>query len=274
MAFLDSFLKYNPVSAVPYFIGDQLDITGANSRRSLDEYQGNAANARNASKAKQYELLGQMRGPVTTPQMEARIKALEEESKAGPLSTDPYFQGARTQVARGGAAELAAVNNQHTGRDVEGGFSNTGSIQDVYDRLGGQLANLGQQQTVMKSQKRDAASELRQGISDAQIAHDNALTQASMAIESGDSTAAQDAMARAYAAKEQIKNNSRQLMLGIGSLGIQAMTGGQAKGVSAPMENPAGGGGYASQNYWQNQVNSPLSPNQGATYMTWNQMKK
>lgn len=258
---LGKFLKYNPASAIPYAIGDELDVLGVHSQERLDEYQRQQAEARRASKEQQLSLLGQMRGPQVTPQMEARIRALEEQSKPQPLATDPYMQAERTQLVSGGARELASVQNKQRAYGVEGGYRNIGSAADIYDRLGTQLAQLAQRQSEMKDVKAQQAAQLRQGIADAKIAYENSLVQARMAIEAGDAQAAQQAMAQAYAAREQIKNNTRQLILGIGSLGVTALTGVPSK--QPQTENPAESMQSPvfvpqSSSYWSQKYETPL----------------
>jgi len=256
-----------------------LDVTGGGARGRLSEYEQNMARLRGESKQKQLQMLSQLKSPTVTPQMEARIRALEEESKAGPLSQDPYFQGARANLVGGGARELASVAGKQRAYDVSGGFKNTGSLSDVYDRLGAQLAQLGQRATDVKAQKRDAASELRQGIADAQLAYENEILRAQMAIEAGDAAAAQDAMGKAYAAREAIRARQQSLFLGAGQMALGAVTGnplaaaGGAKQVAgASSAQPTGGMAYGNENYWQGQVDSPL----GVTYndRPWSVMRR
>lgn len=272
---LGSFAKYNPVSAIPYAIGDEMDVLGVHAQENLTEYQRQQAEARRAAKQQQLQMLGTMKGPQTTPQMDARIKALEDQSKPQPLATDPYMQAQRTQLVSGGARELSSVQNRQKGYGVEGGYKNVGSVSDVYDRLGTQLAQLAQKQADVKDAKGQQAAQIRQGIADAQIAYDNSLIQAQMAIESGDAQAAQQAMAQAYAAKEQIKNNTRQFILGVGSLGVTAMTGMPS---SAPKtESPASAMqsqnyNQPQQDYWNNQYESPLGVTGGEYGSSYSKM--
>jgi hypothetical protein len=232
-----------PIGGLIY---DQLDIGGEHAQDRLDEYGNQQAGLRAGAKKTQYDLLGQMKRPLLTPQMEARIKALESESQL-PLNSDPAFQSQVRQATTGGAQALSGIQNRQAASGAEGGFSNVGSINDVYDRLGTQLADLAQKQTMYKEKKRDTASELRQSISDAQISYDNALTQAKIAIEAGDAAATQQALAQAYAAREQINNNSRQLLLGMGSMAVGALTGGMGGGAPktvAPSMDAGGGDPY------------------------------
>ena len=152
--------------------------------------------------------------------------------------------------------------------DVSGGFKNVGSMQDVYDRLGAQLAQLGQQSTQRKAQSRDAAAEVRQGIADAQISYDNEILRAKMAIEAGDAAAAQDAMNKAYAARETIKQRTQQLFMGAAKLGVVALSGnplaaaGEAKTISdTSLQSQTSLPPMAQENYWNQQLNNPFASN-------------
>lgn len=222
-------------------VGDDIegfgnDPTGANAAEErLNAYLGNTAAQRARAKKMQYDLLGQMKAPTVSPQQEARIKALESESNLS-LIEDPNFQSPMRQATSGGARALSSIQNRQAASGAEGGFANQGSISDVYDRVGGQLSEIAQQQNQFKEQKRDAAAEARQGIADAQIAYDNAITQAKIAIEAGDASAAQNAMAQAYQAREAIQNRKTQLIMGVAGLGVSALT-----------ANPAGAASSAQQ---------------------------
>jgi hypothetical protein len=231
MSLFGDFLKYNPVTAPAYFVGDQLDVTGANAQGRATDLQNQQARLRQGSRQKQLELLDELKGPSVTPQQEARIKALEDESKLNLLN-DPAFQGAQQRATRGGAQALSAIQNKQAATGATGGFENIGSMQDVYDRLGLQLADIGQQQTMYKEAKRDTAADLRQGIADAQISFENAKTNAKMAIEAGDAAAAQQALNQAYAAREAIQNRTQQLFLGVAGLGVAAATGNPGSAAS------------------------------------------
>lgn len=260
-----SVLKYNPVTAIPYAIGDKMDVLGVHAQDAANQYQSDTAAARAAAKRRQYELLGQMKGPQLTSQQEARIKALEQESTT-PLIQDPNFQSQVRQATTGGAQALGAVQNRQAATGAKGGFQNVGSIADVYDRVGGQLAQLAQGQQQIREQKRDTAAEMRQGIADAQVAYDNSITQAQMAIEAGDAQAAQQAMAAAYAAKQQIQNNTRQMLLGIGQLGLGVATSnpgaifGGAQSVAGAQQNPS------AQSIVNNGTSSQFAPNYMRNY--------
>lgn len=242
MGLFEKFLKYNPVTAVPYFIGDTLDVTGKKAQREADAYGAATAANRAISRQNQLNLLGQLKGPSVTPQQEARIKALEEESRFTMLN-DPAFQAAQQRATRGGAASLAAVQNRQAATGTAGGFQNVGSMQDVYDRLGLELAEIGQAQQMYKEQKRNTAADMRQGIADAQIEFENAKTNARMAIEAGDAQAAQQALAQAYAAKQAIQNRTQQLVLGGAGLAVGAFTGNPAPAVAGAQQIAGSGGG-------------------------------
>lgn len=154
------------------------------------------------SKQTQLNLLNQMRRPETSPAMQRRIQALEEQAVDRPLSQDPYFQGQRATLVSGGREALADVQNQQRAYGVGGGFRNIGSVSDIQDRLGAQLAQLGGQAIQRRDLARDAAAEARQAAIDAQIAYDNAVTQARISIEAGDAAGAQQAINMAYQARQ------------------------------------------------------------------------
>jgi hypothetical protein len=154
--------------------------------------------------------LGQIKAPTYSAQHLARIKALEEESKEGALVSDPLFQAQRAQLVQGGQEALSGVENVQRAQGTSGGFRDQGSIADVYDRLGGQLAQLGQQSRGVKEQKRERAADMQQQMADAQVEYENAVVRAKMAIESGDAEAANAAMQQAYAAQEGIKQAERE----------------------------------------------------------------
>lgn len=220
-----------PGAAVGAGIGALSTLWGDSNAQDAQDYIDKANAARAAAKQKQLELLGQEQAPAFSDAMSARLKALEGESQASPLVEDPYFQGVRATAVRGGAQNLAGVMNRQNANDVSGGFSNTGSIQDVYDRLGGQLATIGQQSIALKAQKADQVAQMRQSMAEAQATFQNKMIQARMAIEAGDSAAAQQAMAQAYAAKKQAEEASTQLMMGLGSSAL-GYAGAAAKGAA------------------------------------------
>lgn len=215
-------------AAIGAGVGALSTLWGDDNAQEAQDFIDKQNAARLAAKQQQMGLLDTMQAPAFSSSMENRLKALEDESKAGPLVADPYFQGMRDTVVRGGARNLAGVMNRQNATDTSGGFSNTGSIQDVYDRLGGQLSQIGAQSMALKAQKADQVAQARQGMADAQQVFQNKMVQARMAIEAGDAAAAQQAMAEAYAAKKQAENASTQLMLGLGTsaLGYAAKAGG------------------------------------------------
>jgi hypothetical protein len=215
-------------------------FTGANDRRAADAYMGQEAANRAASKKVQYDLLGRMRGPKLDAQNEARIKALEDESKLG-LEEDPNFQGQLRQARVGGAQSLASIQNTQAATGAGGGFQNVGSMNDVYDRLGVQLADLAGQQQQFKEQKRDRAADARQQFADAQIEYQNAVIAAQQAIEAGDAAAAQAALQQAYQARAAAQNKLWQNVVGVGSLAVGAATAnpGAAKGGADTMQDAA-----------------------------------
>jgi hypothetical protein len=226
MGFWDKFnnpgtLLGGPIGGV---LWDEFDPLGKDAQKKADEYSAAQAAARAQAKQNQLNLLGQLKGPSVSPQQEARIKALEQESQLSLLN-DPSFQAAQQRATRGGAAALSAVQNKQAATGAAGGFQNVGSMQDVYDRLGMELADIGQAQTMYKEQKRNTAADMRQGIADAQIDFENAKVNARMAIEAGDAAAAQQAMQQAYAAREAIKNRTQQLILGGAQMAVGAFTG-------------------------------------------------
>jgi hypothetical protein len=204
-----------------------LDFSGDQAEERLNNFQGQSAAQRAAAKRQQYALLGELKGPKATPQQEARIKALEEESKLS-LINDPNFQSPMRQATSGGAAALSSIQNKQAATGAVGGFQNVGSISDVYDRVGGQLAEIAQNQNQVKEQKRDTAADLRQSIADAEIAYQNSITNAKIAIESGDAQAAQTALAQAYQAREAIQNRTQQMVLGLGGMAVSAFAGAPA----------------------------------------------
>lgn len=228
-------------------------LSGADdSRQREDQSQWDQGELRKGAKQKQYDLLGQIQAPTMSPQMETRLKALEDQSQPGELSQDPYFQGVRSQLVQGGQQALSGVQNNHAAYGTEGGFSNQGSAHDVYDRLGSQMASLGQQSVNLKDQKAGMAAQARQQFADAQTQYQNAQTRAKMAIEAGDTQAALAAMQQAYAARENIQAAQNQMTGSLISAGTAAATGGVGKAnqpansqQALPSEPSGGGDPYA-----------------------------
>lgn len=262
----DAFSKYTPTGWV---LDGALDITGRHADDARNAYFQDDLRRRAAQKQRQLALLSQKKAPVMAPEMEARIKALEEESKPGPLVANPEFQGNRAQLVMGGRAALASVQNRQAASNTRGGFSNVGSMQNVYDRLGAQLGQLGQQATVRKEQKRDTAAQARQAFADAQTQHQNALIDAQMAIEAGDSNALNDAYARIYAAQVQADQARRAMLVNMGATAVSAVAGAggrtpastpdaSAYAAQSPMYGPSPNyGTYMSDSYAQDLYNAP-----------------
>ena len=211
---------------------------------------------RQQNTADQLRYLEGLQAPEVSPQVQRRIAALSEQSQDRPLVTDPYFQGQRAQVVQGGAQALAGVANQQQGRGVRGGFQNTGSIQDVYDRLGTQLANVGQNAAQRRDAAAQQAAEMDQAILDKRIEFDNAKVRAQMAIAAGDSAGAQSALQQAYQAQTQIDKMERQFYGGVMQVGgtiIGGMYGGPAGAAAGSAAGGMGanaiGGGNSSGGY-------------------------
>jgi hypothetical protein len=230
MAFWEDLIAFNPMTAGPYWGGKALGLWGG--KDDAQEYLQGQIGRQAAAKQKQLELLGRKKAPVMSSQMEARLKALEEESKPQPLVTDPEFQAQRAAMTTGGRQALAGVQARQKAADVSGGFSNIGSLQNIYDRLGTQLAQLGQQQTMRKEQKRDVAAQSRQDFANAQVAHENAMLDAQMAIEAGDAAALSDAYARMFAAQQQADQAKQSMILGLGTAVLGAATANPAVGLA------------------------------------------
>lgn len=187
---------------------------------------------RQKGKDTQYALLNSMQAPVQTASTAARIKALEDQSKSSSLVEDPYFQAQRAGLVQGGQQALSSVNNIDKGQGISGGFSNAGSASDIYDRLSGQLSQLGQNSVNLKDQKATQAAQMQQNFADAQSAFANAQIQAKMAIEAGDSASAMAAIQDAYEAKQKMQDNDSK-MLSSGLAGIASLAGGLKGGLDA-----------------------------------------
>lgn len=212
--------------------GDQL-YDKPNQQRADAQSLIDQQNAiRSESKRNQLASLNNLQGPSYTPQMEARLKALEEGSKEVPLTDDPYYQGDRAQLIQGGRAILSDVENRKAATGAStGGFSNIGSANDVMDRMGVAVANLGQQARNARDQRAMAAANARQQLQDAQNAFINQKEQARIAIEAGDATAASAALQNAYNLKQQIDAQQAQLIGGL--VGVAGTIGGAAVGGPA-----------------------------------------
>jgi hypothetical protein len=195
---------------------DPLDFMGKKAANARAGEFARQDELRRRSKGIQLDLLKQRRAPEMSPQMKARLAALEQEGQKGPLVADPEFQGYRANVVGGGRQALAGVANKQAASGTQGGFSNVGSMQNTYDRVGGQLAQLAQAQNIRKGQKLDQSAQARQSFSDSQIEFDNAINQATAAIEAQDSAALSDAYSRMAAAKAQADQATKSMVIGIG----------------------------------------------------------
>lgn len=256
MGFFDDINPFNNDGFANKIV-DPLDII---SGRSEEARQGNFANQdllRRQAKQRQLDLLAGRKAPQMTPQMTARLAALEQEGQKGPLVADPEFQGYRSAVVTGGRQALAGVQNRQAATGTQGGFSNVGSMQNTYDRVGNQLAQLGQAQNIRKGQKLDQAAQGRQAFADSQIEFDNAIIQAKMAIEAQDSAALSDAYNRMAAAKAQADQANKAMILGAGKTIAGAYTANPALAangagdVMGGMQDQQDSGGipYANDNY-------------------------
>lgn len=238
---------------------DPFDLFGSQGKNRADALAKQQEAERRRWKQQQYDLLGQRQGPSMTPEKEARIRALESEG-ATPLEQDPHFQTQMRQATTGGAQALAGIQNQQVARGAAGGFANQGSIGDVYDRMGTQLANIGQQQTNFKENAANQAAQIRQSYADAQIAYNNSLVDARTAIESGDHIAVSQAMNNMAAAKAAADQALGKNLLSAGEVVAGAYTG-----------NPSGvSNGVKSMGNNQQQVNYNQNDGQGPTMNAYN----
>jgi hypothetical protein len=200
-------------------------------RDDQEKYQDQQRQLREQAKQTQLGMLNQMQGPQLTDAAQRRIKALEDESQHTSLAEDPYFQAQRAQLVQGGQQALSSTQNAHAAYGTTGGFKNQGSAADIYDRLSGQLAQLGQKSTELKDQKAQQAADIQQQFADSQLAFQNAQTKARIAIESGDSAAASQALAEAFNAKKAIDQAQMKMiggMVGAGATAAGALVGGPA----------------------------------------------
>lgn len=212
----------------------------ADQQDAQDELQTALGRARATSKQQQTDQWNSMQAPSFAPQMEARLKALESQSQDRPLIEDPYFQGQRAQLVNGGRAALSNVENRQSATHTQGGFSNVGSMNDIYDRLGGQLAQLGGQAQQLRDQKASTAAQARQGMLEAQTQFENSRKQAFAALAAGDGAAAQAALQNAFQAKQQIMQNQQAFFMSLANMGAKvganAITGGAAAPATAAMD--------------------------------------
>lgn len=213
------------VNWVPaYWAGDKMDLFGTNAARDARDLGYAQDEERRRWKQQQLGLLASKKGPEMTAEREARIKALEQEGNTS-LEQDPHFQTQMRRATGGGAQALSGIQNQQAASGAVGGFANQGSIQDVYDRLGTQLAGIGQEQHAFKEAAANKAADARQSFSDSKIAFENAQTDARMAIEAGDHQALSDAMNRMAASKAAADAALRNNVLAMGQMVVGAYTG-------------------------------------------------
>ena len=230
-------LALGPVGSLAW---DQLDLGGKHADQARNQYLQEQLARQAQQKQNQLALLGQRRAPTMAPEMESRLKALEQESQPGALVADPEFQGLRSKLVGGGRQALASVQNKQAAAGVQGGFANTGSMQNVYDRMGAQLAQLGQQQIERKNQKADHVAQARQAFSDAQTEYQNGIIQAKMAIESGDAAALNDAYARIQASQAQADQARKAMFMGVATTGVSVLAG-NPLGAAQGAQQTAGG---------------------------------
>lgn len=222
----------------------------------------NAADVRSVqerSKKNQLSILDQMRAPQMSQQMETRLRALEADAQDKPLSQDPYFQGQRATLVSGGRQALAGVENNQRAQGVSGGFRNIGSVSDIQDRLGTQLAGLGEHAAERRSRAADVAAQSRQDFLNSQVAYENAVRQAKISIEQNDAAGAQQAINMAYQARNAaIESQKRALgqIYGTAATVIGGMAGGPAGAMAGSQvgNNLAGAGSTSAGLYQQNQL--------------------
>lgn len=243
--------------------GDQLYDKPNQQRQDAISLQEQQNAIRAQSTRNQLASLNNLQGPSYTPQMEARLKALEEGSREVPLTDDPYFQGDRAQLVQGGRSILSDVQNRKAATGATtGGFSNIGSANDVMDRMGVAVANLGQQARQARDQRAMSAANARQQLQDSQVAFANQKEQARIAIEAGDSQAASAALQNAYNLKQQINAQQAQLLGSIISVGGTVAGGAMGGPAGAAAGSKAGTlvpGQQAPVSYYQQNSQLPSS---------------
>lgn len=223
------------------------------------QYQQEQAAERARRREAQLNILNTMQAPQMSPLAAKRIAALEAESAPRALAEDPLYVGQRAQLLGAGQQLQSGIENEALGRGVRGGFANVGSVQDVQDRLGVQLAGLAGQAQATRERKRDMAAQAQQAFQDAQTEFANAQRRAQMAIEAGDSDLALASIQQAYNARSQAAAAERQMYAaGIGTVGTiggamlggpaGAMAGGQIANQATspqPMGMQSSGGEYS-----------------------------
>lgn len=205
-------------------------LSGADEmRRQQEEMQRQVQAERERRRKAQLGILGQMQAPQLSPLASKRIAALEAESAPRALAEDPLYVGQRAQLLGAGQQLQSGIENEALGRGVRGGFRNIGSVQDVQDRLGVELAQLAGQAQATRERKRDVAAQAQQAFQDAQTEFANAQRRAQMAIEAGDSDLALASIQQAYQARQAAANAERQMYGAL--IGTAGTIGGAAIGA-------------------------------------------
>lgn len=257
-----------PVGAVlPGAVGT---LSGADAMRQAQEEQQRQIQAeRERRRSTQLGILGQMQAPQLSPQASKRIAALEQESQPRALAEDPLYTGQRAQLLGAGQQLQSGIENQQIGRGVRGGFANIGSVQDVQDRLGVQLAGLASEAQATRERKRDLAAQAAQTFQDAQTEFANAQRRAQMAIEAGDSDLAMAMIQQAFQARQAAANAERQMY---GSLiGTAGTVAGAAMGAPPAPRTLAMGQpqGYAPQSYGNEDLFQQSAPQTSIASQPW-----
>lgn len=226
---------------------------------SIDKQSDNfdktaAEQAANREKAKQVRLkaINDYRAPEMSEQLTTRLKEIQDQATApidtsyydnqiheGPIATDARYQGQRAQVVQSAQTQGSAIQNRARAANVSGGYRNVGTMQDVYDRLGTQMAGIGQQEfkdnQVLKGQKqqytasekvrredlKDRSTQAYQSFLDAQNDFLTTQAKARAAVEAGDYEAANQALGQALQMKNQAEQAKRQFVSGLISGGLQ-----------------------------------------------------
>jgi hypothetical protein len=142
-------------------------------------------------------------------------------------------------LVQGGQQALSGVANKRLGYGATGGFSNMGSISDIYDRLGTQLSQLGQESRQVKETKRDVVAQSYQAAADAERDFQNNQKKAEAAIIAGDIEAANRFMQAATEAEVRMRNAQADFTQSIAG---NVIKGGLTAGAYA-LGGPAAAGG-------------------------------
>lgn len=232
----------NPSGFGNWVSGNNKRIQGTKSEMAS---QLSAIQSLLASSGAAFGALDAQQGPEFTPQMIARLRALDQESQASSLAEDPLFQGDRSTLVQGGQQALSGVANRRLGFGATGGFSNLGSSNDVFDRLGAQLSQLGQDSRKVKESKRDVVAQSFQAQSDAENAFENAQKKAEAAIISGNLEQAYRFMQEATQAEVAMREAQAQFQASMtGNLVKGALTG-AAYAFGGPAGSAVAGGAVA-----------------------------